>query len=123
MVPRIVGAFRGVRGIGVRVGDGSYVAGLVPVFRSGLGDRGAGQFDRGEMVLVGAGEQCDSARVAFGPAGVADTERVGGSRCSGDRLGDRTACVYVGGRVPVLLPVQFHGLMSADGVHVPPCER
>ena len=123
MVPRIVGAFRGVRGIGVRVGDGSYVAGLVPVFRSGLGDRGAGQFDRGEMVLVGAGEQCDSARVAFGPAGVADTERVGGSRCSGDRLGDRTACVYVGGRVPVLLAMQFEVLDAAGGVHVLPGER
>ena len=31
MVPRFVAAFRGVHGIGVRVGDGSHIAGLVPV--------------------------------------------------------------------------------------------
>ena len=123
MVPRVVVAFRGVRGIGVRVGDGAHVAGLVPVLLAGLGDRGAGQFDRGEMILVGAGEQCHSARVALAAAGVADAERVGGSRRRGDGLGDRTARVHVGGRVPVLLAVQFHGLVSAEVVHVPPYER
>ena len=123
MVPRFVAAFRGVHGIGVRVGDGSHIAGLVPVFRSGLGDRGAGQFDWGEMILVGAGEQCHAARVAFGAAGVADTERVAGAGRRVHGLGDGTARMHVGGRVPVLLAMQFEVLVAADGIEILPGER
>ena len=123
MVPRFVAAFRGIHGIGVRVGDGSHIAGLVPVLLAGLGDRGAGQPDRGEMILVGAGEQCHAARVAFGAAGVADTERVAGSGRRVHGLGNGTARVHVGGRVPVLLPVQFEVLVAADGIEILPGER
>ena len=123
MVPRFVAAFRGVHGIGVRVGDGSHIAGLVPVLLAGLGDRGAGQFDWGEMILVGAGEQGHAARVAFGAAGVADAERVAGAGRRVHGLGDGTARVHVGGRVPVLLPVQFEVLVAADGIEILPSER
>ena len=123
MVPRFVAAFRGVHGIGVRVGDGSHIAGLVPVLLAGLGDRGAGQFDWGEMILVGAGEQGHAARVAFGAAGVADAERVAGAGRRVHGLGDGTARMHVGGRVPVLLAMQFEVLVAADGVHVLPSER
>ena len=123
MVPRIVAAFRGVHGIGVRVGYGSHAADPVTVFRSGLGHAGAGQPDRGEVILVGADEQRHTARVAFGAAGVADAERVGGSRRRGDGLGDGTPRMHVCGRVPVPLPVQFEVLVAAGGVHVLPGER
>ena len=123
MVPRFVAAFRGVHGIGVRVGDGSHIAGLVPVLLAGLGDRGAGQFDWGEMILVGAGEQGHAARVAFGAAGVADAERVAGAGRRVHGLGDGTARVHVGGRVPVLLAMQFEVLVAADGIEILPGER
>ena len=123
MVPRIVVAFGGVRGIGVCVGDGPHIADPVPVFRAGLGHAGAGQSDRGEMVLVGAGEQGHAARVALAAAGMPDAERVAGAGRRVHGLGDRTARVHVGGRVPVLLPVQFEVLVAAGGVHVLPGER
>ena len=123
MVPRFVAAFRGVHGIGVRVGYGPHVAGPVPVLLAGLGDRGAGQFDRGEMILVGAGEQGHAARVAFGAAGVADAERVAGAGRRVHGLGDGTARMHVGGRVPVLLAMQFEVLVAADGIEILPGER
>ena len=123
MVPRIVAAFRGVGGVGVRVGYGPHVAGPVTVFRSGLGDRGAGQFDRCEVILVGAGEQGHAARVAFGAAGVADAERVAGAGRRVHGLGDGTARMHVGGRVPVLLAMQFEVLDAADGIEILPGER
>ena len=112
----------------VGAGDGrSGGAELLSCLASGLAQCRAGQFDCGQVILVGAGEHGDCAgfavlmpRAGLAACGMPDADRVRGVRLGLEDLSDGAVLMDVGVQVAVLLAVD---LELSRMIQVNPWER